>query len=500
VTAIPDVCFVLEGTYPYVSGGVSSWLHSLIQGLPDLRFTIMFIGSTRAARSDLKYTLPPNVVGVEEFYIFDKTEDPNISRSHARSLESGLCETFSNLHHELKCGHGIAELSQLADVFKLKNKNAPSVDRLLRSRESWQILLDLYQQYSPDSAFLDYYWTFIYTHQPIFRLLSANIPDAKVYHTLSTGYAGFLAALAKQRTGNPMMITEHGIYTRERELEIDQADWIESEEHDGLAMSPSKSSLKKWWIDMFRFFSYATYASTDHVISITAVNQFYQRRDGADPDQMKVIPNGINIERFAAIRKKEPRISGSVFNVGFVGRVVPIKDIKTWLRAMRVCLEQVPELRGLLVGPYDEDQEYYEECLELSHNLGLGGVVEFVGLANVFDYYPLMDVVVLTSISEAVPLVILEANCAGIPVVATNVGAVADMLVGQDDADRSLGPSGIITPVLSPEATGRALVRLARDPALYSAMARAGIERVERFYRLEKVCEAYKKLYTEMIN
>ena len=88
---------------------------------------------------------------------------------------------------------------------------------------------------------------------------------------------------------------------------------------------------------------------------------------------------------------------------------------------------------------------------------------------------------------ENQPLVILEASCAGIPVVATDVGACKEMLLGRTGADQALGPSGIITPVASPEITGKSLVRLAQDSALGTAMGRSGIARVERFYRLETV-------------
>ena len=307
-----------------------------------------------------------------------------------------------------------------------------------------------------------------------------------------------MASLAKERTGGSMLVTEHGIYTHERELEIAQATWIYAADHDALEVSRTKSFFKQWWIDMFRYFSAATYGRADAVITITGVNQPYQRHDGADPERMRVIPNGIDIERFSSVRREEARSDGSPFTVGFVGRVVPIKDVKTLLRAVKVCHQEVPDMRCIIVGPYDEDEDYYDECLQLSVNLGLTEVVEFTGKVNVLDYYPQMDVLVLTSASEAVPLVILEASCAGIPVVATDVGACKEMLLGRTGADQELGPSGIITPVASPELTGKSLVQLGQDSALRTSMGRAGIARVERFYRLETVHRQYDELYREM--
>ena len=489
---------ILEGTYPYVSGGVSSWVHSLIQGLPDLTFTLMFLGSNREARTEMQYELPPNVVGLDEFFILDQGAGALDMGGRGKSLGGDLSEMIAELHRDLKHDRNNETFSALASALAPQHRSAPSIAGLIRSRESWELLLDLYDQHGSDSSFIDYYWTFVFTHLPIFRVLFAELPLARVYHTISTGYGGFMAGLAKERTGSSMLVTEHGIYTHERELEIAQATWIYAADHDALEVSRTKSFFKQWWIDMFRYFSAATYGRADAVITITGVNQPYQRHDGADPDRMRVIPNGIDIERFASARREEARSDGSSFTVGFVGRVVPIKDVKTLLRGVKVCHEQVPDMRCIIVGPYDEDQDYYDECLQLSENLGLGQVIEFTGKANVLDYYPQMDVLVLTSASEAVPLVILEASCAGIPVVATDVGACKEMLLGRTGADQALGPSGMITPVASPEVTGKSLVQLGQDPALRTAMGRAGIARVERFYRLETVHHQYDELYREM--
>ncbi|MCH8205926.1 MAG: GT4 family glycosyltransferase PelF [Chloroflexi bacterium] len=493
-----DVCMILEGTYPYVSGGVSSWVHSLIQGLPDITFTLMFVGADRESRAEMQYELPPNVVGLDEFYILDQGAGALDMGGRGKSLKAGLAEMIDELHRDLKHERTSDTFATLAAALSPDARDGPSIDRLIRSRRSWRLLLDLYDQYGSDSSFIDYYWTFVFTHLPIFRVLFAEPPPARVYHTISTGYGGFMAALAKERTGSSMLVTEHGIYTHERELEIAQATWIYAADHDALQVSRTKSFFKQWWIDMFRYFSNATYSRADAVITITGVNQPYQRHDGADPERMRVIPNGIDIERFSSARRDEVRSDGSPFTVGFVGRVVPIKDVKTLLRGIKVCHEEVPEMRCIIVGPYDEDRDYYDECLQLSANLGRADVVEFTGKANVLDYYPQMDVLVLTSASEAVPLVILEASCAGIPVVATDVGACKEMLLGRTGADQALGPSGIITPVASPEITGKSLVRLAQDSALGTAMGRSGIARVERFYRLETVHYQYDRLYREM--
>jgi glycosyltransferase involved in cell wall biosynthesis len=105
---------------------------------------------------------------------------------------------------------------------------------------------------------------------------------------------------------------------------------------------------------------------------------------------------------------------------------------------------------------------------------------------------------VLTSISEAQPLVILEGHCAGVPVVATNVGACEELLYGRTAEDRGLGASGIVTAVASPQETADAISRVATDPKLRATMVQSGIDRVERFYREEDLNRTYLEIYDSL--
>jgi glycosyltransferase involved in cell wall biosynthesis len=97
-------------------------------------------------------------------------------------------------------------------------------------------------------------------------------------------------------------------------------------------------------------------------------------------------------------------------------------------------------------------------------------------------YYPLIDVIVLTSISEAQPLVILEGGACGVPSVATDVGSCRDLLEGTTEEDKKLGHSGIVTSFHSSEQTASALYRLLSEDDLYEAMSEAAQKRAELFY------------------
>ncbi len=131
--------------------------------------------------------------------------------------------------------------------------------------------------------------------------------------------------------------------------------------------------------------------------------------------------------------------------------------------------------------------------------LDLASVLRFTGSADVKKYYSQIDVLVLTSLSEGQPLVILEGNCAGIPVVATDVGACRELLMGVSPEDQALGASGLITPVASPQETAAAIIQLWRDKSLRLRMGRAGQERTQRYYRQEQLYRSYTKLYQRYI-
>jgi polysaccharide biosynthesis protein PelF len=170
--------------------------------------------------------------------------------------------------------------------------------------------------------------------------------------------------------------------------------------------------------------------------------------------------------------------------------------VLTLLRATSLALHQL-DLEVWIVGPQDEDPVYARRCTDLVDRLGLGDVVRFLGPQPVREIYPQLDAIWLTSLSEGQPLVILEAHAAGLPVVATDVGACRELLCGRPGDDAALGPSGLVTPVANPTAIADALVALGRDPALRARMGRAGLARVQAHYQLADVVSRYDAIYRE---
>ncbi len=114
-----------------------------------------------------------------------------------------------------------------------------------------------------------------------------------------------------------------------------------------------------------------------------------------------------------------------------VARIVPIKDVRTFILAAEMLAQIVPDVEAIIIGPEDEDQDYAAECRSLVRQGRLERVVTFEGrVPDIMDYYPRADVFALTSISEAQPLALLEAGAAGRPIATTDVGSCREILAG----------------------------------------------------------------------
>ena len=139
-----------------------------------------------------------------------------------------------------------------------------------------------------------------------------------------------------------------------------------------------------------------------------------------------------------------------------IGRVVPIKDIKTFIRSMVLVTKSLPEAQAWIAGPEDESPEYALECRDLAAQLGLSDKVKFLGFRNLTDLLPKVGLVVLSSISEALPLVILEGYAAGVPTVCTDVGSCRQLVQGLPGEDADLGAAGRVVRIADPQAMAQA--------------------------------------------
>ena len=126
-------------------------------------------------------------------------------------------------------------------------------------------------------------------------------------------------------------------------------------------------------------------------------------------------------------------------------------------------------------------------------------VIEFLGRVSSENYYSTLDVLVLTSISEGQPLVVLEAGACGVPVVATEVGANRELLYGRSHEDQVLGRSGILTSLASPHETAEAIIKILKDTELKKYLGEVAKKRVSRFYQQEDILDQYHLMYRKYL-
>ena len=175
--------------------------------------------------------------------------------------------------------------------------------------------------------------------------------------------------------------------------------------------------------------------------------------------------------------------------------MVSIKDVKTLLRTTARVLSLLPETKFLIAGPTDEEPEYYRECLDLAEQLHLGEKVKFLGSQQLADFLPTIDIMILTSFSEGLPFVILEALAAAIPVVSTDVGACSELINGSSEEKPSLGPAGLVAPVGNVEELAAHVIRILSNQELLNTMGEAGMSRVTKYYHEDSIKEQYAELY-----
>jgi glycosyltransferase involved in cell wall biosynthesis len=314
---------------------------------------------------------------------------------------------------------------------------------------------------------------------PLYHLLRQEVPAADVYHAACTGYGGLLGLLAKILTGKPYVLTEHGIYPREREEELVQAEWVCHE-------------MRHYWINLFYNLSKVEYIFADKVTSLFQDAMERQIKIGCAREKCSIIPNGIDPAPYVSMPAKS---GDGQIDIGAFVRLAPIKDIKTLLYAFSELTKKNPEARLHIMGDVD-DQEYCDECIALIDRLGIDNRVLLEGFVNPLEYLPLMDFTVISSISEGQPLAILESLAAGRACVATNVGNCDALLAHpQDDC----GPAGLCCAPMNPSAMAECMIRLCNDRNLCRQMGENGRRRVIAFHTQDNMVESYVSAYQEVM-
>jgi polysaccharide biosynthesis protein PelF len=467
---------IAEGSYPYITGGVSSWINQLMLNMPEHEFIIISINPDQSRKGRHAYPLPKNLIGMHDIFLDELLHEQGRWNRKMPFTD----EETDVLEQLLLCGD--VNWTMLFQCFSSPAMQGFNAMDILLSEAFYQLVRKVYSSKYYHMPFTQVYWTLRSMYFNVFALMFQNYPRADIYHAVSAGYAGLIGAFASRVHRGSFILTEHGIYTREREEEIIKADWV-------------KGSFKNMWIDFFYLLSNCAYACSDQVVTLFNYNRNIQIELGCPAEKAAVIHNGIDILKYQHIAELiEQRKDFEQMKVGAIVRVVPIKDIKTMIQAFSLVCKKLDNIKFYIMGPIDEDQEYYDECIQYMNMIKLDRVY-FTGKVNIMDYLGDMDLLVLTSISEGQPLAILEGLACKLPFVTTNVGDCGDLINGSFD---HLGAAGRVVPVMDYVGIAESIIELCENHDLRRKFGRAGFLRVREKYSFQAFINSYRDIYTRL--
>lgn len=235
-------------------------------------------------------------------------------------------------------------------------------------------------------------------------------------------------------------------------------------------------------------------ARTDVLVAVSArIRDELLERGVGRPDQWRVIPLGLNLSPLLAntVRKSDARTSLGLTKdvplVGIVGRLAPVKDVPLFIEVCRHVASAIPDVHFVIAG----DGPLRSQLEGLAREV-LGDRVEFLGWVNeLVDLYAALDVVVLTSKNEGTPVALIEAAAAGLPVVATDVGGVSDVVQHSQ--------TGYLANMRDANELASYVSSLVEDEALAGSFGRAGRQWVASRFGAERLLDDVASLYSELI-
>lgn len=289
-----------------------------------------------------------------------------------------------------------------------------------------------------------------------------------VVHT-HTAKAGFIGRVAARLAGVPVIVhTFHGHVLRGY-------------------FGPAKTALYRWlerWLGQ----------SSSALVAVSeAVKRDLVSLGVAPAEKIRVVELGLPLRELAGVLprgdlRKDAGFSDAVILIGIVGRLVPIKDVPSFLNAAAIVARADARAHFAVVG----DGELRADLERLSRELGLAGRVHFFGWRrDMTSIYGDLDVVVNCSRNEGTPVALIEALAAARPVVATDVGGTADVLRG--------GELGRLVPPGDSAALAAAILEALRDPAAERQRALAAQQQVLARYSPERLFADVDGLYRQLL-
>ncbi len=460
------ILLTTEGTYPYVMGGVSSWCDLLIGRLAEFDWQILPVVAP-GGRPRL-FELPPHAREVGRIEVWSEVLPPRPGWRR-RGGDDALPATLTR---HLLGWEGSTEA--IVEAWRHCREHPALVRPAFRSKAGWHGFLAALREVldervpeagTPPSLDLLEAATLYQTLYWVARTASAPTPETDLLHVTAAGWSAIPAVVHRALHDTPLVLTEHGVYVREAYLAA-----VRSGDSPGTRFAATR---------LARGLARVAYAAADVIAPVTEANAHWEVGLGIDPAKILVVPNGLRVP-------SAPTAPPRTRTVVSVGRLDPLKDALTMLRVAGETLRLAPDAQFLHYGPVPQGQEVYgRSCLQLHEQLRLGDRFRFMGPTD--DPHGAMrdaDVMLMTSISEGLPMAILEAMGQGRPVVSTGVGGVPDVVRG----------CGVVRPPGDDHGLAMAVVMLLRNPDLAWRLGRRGHRRLQRLFDESSCIEGYRGL------
>ena len=146
------ICLLTEGSYPYVVGGVSSWVQMLMEGLPEYEFVVYSIGAEGKDRGKFKYKLPKNCISIEEVFL-----DEILALRSSDMLEGILTGQEQQTLYEFVRGKHTVSIEHLAEIFRPGRWKSPLA--VFMSSDFFDVIVRFYREEYRNLPFTDFFWT-----------------------------------------------------------------------------------------------------------------------------------------------------------------------------------------------------------------------------------------------------------------------------------------------------------------------------------------------------
>jgi polysaccharide biosynthesis protein PelF len=459
------IALMTEGTYPFAFGGVSVWCDQLIRGMPGYDFHLVALVATAA--DPAVWALPGNVVSMVKVPLWEPA--PAARRRGGlplrvlRQLIDTLLDSPADGQHRFT--GVLRELHEYASRHETLGIGLGNDKAVRLLAQAWR---DRWPEAGRPAPTLHDAVTALQLLDHSLRPLCYQPVPADVGHAVANGLGVLPALAAKWQHGVPVLLTEHGVYLREQYLQ-----------HRG---SPYRWPVKAFYLRFMRHLCATGYREAAAITPGNAYNRRWEERFGAEPSRIRTVYNGVDPACFPAVTG-EPGAP----TISWVGRIDPIKDLETLLRAFALVHRGMPTARLRLFGSAPQGGEaYLDRCRALAADLGIAGAATFEGrVENIRDAYQAGSIVVLCSVSEGFPYSLIEAMTCGRACVATDVGGVTE----------ALGDTGLIVPPRSPERLARACLTLLRDRRLRRRLGSAARARALEYFTVDEAINTFDEIY-----